>query len=92
MASGDGTSSSKRGRGVTSLPAASGQAGPAGAASPKAPPPETSDYRHFIRAAQWENLRRLGRDIPLGISLILNGDYRELMPEGKQPYDWFLDS
>jgi hypothetical protein len=37
-------------------------------------------------------MRRLGREIPLGISLILNGDYRELMPNGQRPFDWFLDS
>lgn len=34
-------------------------------------------------------MRRLGREIPLGISLILNGDYRQL---GVKPFDWFLDT
>ena len=60
--------------------------------NPPPPQPETSDYRHLIRTAQFHNMRGLGRDIPLGISLILNGDYRELMPNNQRPFDVFLDS
>jgi hypothetical protein len=54
---------------------------------PEAPP----DYRPYILAAQHENIRRLGRDISFGVSMILNGDYRQVMEEGQRPFDWFTD-
>jgi hypothetical protein len=57
-----------------------------------APPPEQSDFRHAIIAAQYENMRRLGRDIPFGVSLILNGHHRDILEEGKRPFDLFLDA
>lgn len=86
---GDATPASGRGRGLTSaMPRESGQAGRGASA---APPPETSDYRHLILAAQHENMRRLGREIAFGNSLILNGDYRRILPAGQRPFDWFLD-
>jgi hypothetical protein len=56
------------------------------------PPPEQSDYRHAIVAAQYENMRRLGRDIPFGVSMILNGHYRDVLEEGKRPFDLFMDA
>jgi hypothetical protein len=62
-----------------------------GAALP-APPPEQSDFRHAILAAQYQNMRQLGRDIPFGISMILNGHYRDILDEGQRPFDLFLDS
>jgi hypothetical protein len=62
------------------------------AAPPPPQPPEQSDFRHAIIAAQYENMRRLGRDIPFGISMILNGHYRDVLEEGKRPFDLFLDA
>lgn len=87
---GDGNARSAGG-GRTISPASPQRAG-GGLAAPAQPDaPEPADYRHLILAAQHENMRRLGRDIPLGISMILNGDYRQVMDEGQRPFDWFLD-
>lgn len=44
-----------------------------------------------MAAAQHENMRRLGRDIPFGTWLLLNGHHRELIPNG-HPYDIFIDT
>lgn len=87
---GDGTP--PRARGLrTDLPGATNSARASGGAASPASPPETSDYRHLVAAAQWENMRKLGREIAFGNSLILNGDYRSILPNGQRPFDWFLD-
>jgi hypothetical protein len=86
---GKGTPSPSPSRGRrTDLPSGQGKGG--GAKSP-APTPETSDYRHLILAAQYENIRRLGREIPFGNWLILNGHYRDVMGNDGHPMDWFRD-
>lgn len=72
----------------TDLPSGPGKGG--GAKGP-APPPATSDYRHLVLAAQYENIRRLGREIPFGNWLILNGHYRDVMGSEGRPMDWFRD-
>ena len=77
-------------RGGGTSPSRTAQGG--GAATPAPPPPEQSDFRHAIIAAQYENMRRLGRDIPFGVSMILNGHYRSVMEEGQRPFDLFLDA
>ena len=59
-------------------------------ATPSAPQPkEQSDFKHAVVAAQYQNMRQLGRDIPFGVYLIRNGHYREIAPK---PFDLFLDS
>ncbi len=80
---------SERG-GVTSPSRLTARGDGASVAAP--PPPEQSDFRHAIIAAQYENMRRLGRDIPFGVSMILNGHYRDVLEEGKRPFDLFLDA
>jgi len=87
---GDETPRSAGGRRPIS-PASPQRAGGGAATTPAQPDAEAPDYRHLVLAAQHENMRRLGRDIPFGISMILNGDYRQVMDEGQRPFDWFLD-
>ena len=50
------------------------------------------DHRHLIALAQHQNMKDLGRDQPFGIHAINNGDFRQILPPGTTPFDWFLDS
>jgi hypothetical protein len=88
-ASASGPQPSKSSRGGVTSPSRMTAKGGGDAAAPQ--PPEQSDFRHAIIAAQYENMRRLGRDIPLGVSLIHNGHYRDILEPGKRPFDLFLD-
>ena len=56
------------------------------------PDQKPADFRHLLALAQHHNMRDLGRDAPLGIQLINNGDFRQLMKPGMQPFDWFWDT
>jgi hypothetical protein len=89
--SGSGASSSSRG-GVTSPSRLTARGSGKESAAPPPADPETSDFRHAIVAAQYENMRRLGRDIPFGNWLIHNGHYRELLPNHGRPFDLFMDA
>jgi hypothetical protein len=91
-ASGSQPSGSSRGSGLTSPKPRAPKGGEG--SQKRTPPsePETSDFRHTIVAAQYENMRRLGRDIAFGHYLLLNGHYRELMPNNARPFDLFLDT
>lgn len=57
-----------------------------------AEPDKPTDLRHLIALAQHKNMRSLGRDAPLGIQLINNGDFRQLFEPGRVPFDWFWDT
>lgn len=79
------------GGGKTSPPSTSPKGGGSPAPAPQPDQPEPSDFRHLMAAAQHQNMRQLGRDIPFGTWLLLNGHHRELIPDG-HPYDVFVDS
>jgi hypothetical protein len=87
---GQRTSTPSRGGATSPSRLTAGGSGNTQAAPP--PAPEQSDFRHAIIAAQYENMRRLGRDIPFGVSLILNGHHRDILEEGKRPFDLFMDA
>ena len=83
--------SSSPARGGVTSPSrtASGPGGGDASAVPSPEEPEQSDFKHAIVAAQYQNMRGLGRDIPFGVYLIRNGHHRELVD---RPFDLFLDA
>ncbi len=64
---------------------------------PNTPPPQApsgeeappTDHRHLVAAAQYANMKDLGRDSPFGVWFINNGHFRQLFEPGQVPYDWF---
>jgi hypothetical protein len=86
--SGSGASSPSRGGGTSPSRLTAKGGGKTAPPSEEEPP----DYRHAILAAQFHNMRGLGRDIPFGASLIRNGHYRDMMPQGQRPFDLFMDT
>lgn len=61
---------------------------------PAAPDPseKPQDFRHLMVLAQHQNMKDLGRDAPVGIHAINNGDFRQIFEPGRVPFDWFLDT
>lgn len=54
--------------------------------------PEAPDHRHLLVLGQYENMRDLGHEAPLGVQLINNGEFRRFFPPGRVPFDIFWDT
>jgi hypothetical protein len=60
---------------------------PPGPQAEQAPP----DYRHLLVLAQHRNIQGLGRSMPVGIHMLLNGTFRQNAQPGQVPFDWLMD-
>lgn len=53
---------------------------------------QESNNNHLTAAMRYENIKRLGREVPFGLWAVHSGEFARLAPPGMAPHDWLEDA